>query len=67
MRFSCFEETEAWKRRISEWHQFFPLFPRQIDVVNGRWRCAWLEMVERRATKIAYYDGWDITWEYRWP
>ena len=65
MRFSCAEETEAWKKRISQWHPFFPLWPREVDVVDGRWRCAWLETVERRATRI--YDGYFILWEYRWP
>lgn len=66
MILDCGETWDAKRKRLAEWHDFFPLFPRMVDVVNGRAVCAWLQTIERRK----HYDpdphpfpaDW---WEYR--
>ena len=65
MIFNCGLTNEEWERVHRQWHSFFPLFPRTIEVVNGKHVCAWLETIERRAVDVRYWDGRWVDWEYR--
>lgn len=65
MIFSCGENWRAKHERLSEWHDFFPIWPRTVKVENGHDVCAWLQTIQRKGTHHA--NGWDSwwTWEYR--
>ena len=63
MIFSCGETWDAERARLSAWHKFFVLWPRTIGEKDGRYRCVWLQPVERRGTYCGVYFGWE--WEYR--
>lgn len=67
MIFDCGEVWDAKVERLGKWHPFFPWFPRQVDVVNGRAVCVAFQWIERRGV---YVDGlrhsyW--AWHYRLP
>lgn len=67
MEFSCGLTQEEKDKCDSEWHNFFPIFPRTIATKDGKKLCAWLQTIQRRAGRIAYYyyDGRSVVWEYR--
>lgn len=48
MIFSCGETWEAKKARLEQWHDYFILWPRTIGEENGRYKCVWLQTVERK-------------------
>jgi len=48
MIFSCGETWEAKKARLEQWHDFFVLWPRTVGEENGRYKCVWLQTVERK-------------------
>lgn len=67
MEFNCGITDEEWKKRVTEWHQFFPILPRTVEVrEDGSKICAWLTTIERRA-KHAFtdFDGRWAVYEYR--
>jgi hypothetical protein len=47
--------------RLAQWHDFFPLWPRKVAVIDGHFQCAWLQTVERRGE----WGYLDMVWEYR--
>jgi hypothetical protein len=56
------ENTEEWKARISQWHRFFAIWPRQVGPKEARL----FETLERRAVNIYVFDdAWAVDWEYR--
>lgn len=59
MIFSCGENWETKRDRLSEWHDFFPLFPRTVSVEGGKDICAWLETIQRKGT---FHPSWDDPW-----
>jgi hypothetical protein len=63
--FDCGETLEARKARLEQWHDFYPLFPRRVDVVNGRAVCAWLQTIERKGVYYSYIEHSFWIWEYR--
>ena len=66
MKLDCGETFEAKEERLMQWHPFFAFLPRRIGVRDGRKICAWLEVIERRATGSYYnwpFEG--FIWEYR--
>jgi hypothetical protein len=65
MEFYCGLTDEERDKRDSEWHDFFALFPRTIQVRNGYFICACLQTIQRRAVGIVYWDGRYVEWEYR--
>jgi hypothetical protein len=62
MIFDCGETDAAYVMRLKNWHDFFPLFPRTVDRVDGRNVCAWLETIQRRGVWVPLC-GWH--WIYR--
>ena len=63
MIFSCGENWRTRKVRLEHWHDFFPLWPRTVEVKDGKNICAWLEMIERKGEYFGFSDYW--LWEYR--
>lgn len=66
MNFNCGLTNEAWEEKYRQWHSFFPLWPRTVKVVEGVKVCAWMELIERRATHV-WFQGAEklVVWEYR--
>lgn len=74
MVLDCGETWETKKARLSEWHPFFALWPRRVTVLNGRHKCAWLQMIERKGKYCTIEDTWLRMhipdwweWSYRLP
>lgn len=67
MRFSCGETYDGEKKRLSDWHDFFTLWPRSVAIIGTKTVCVWLETIERRGDyyegNYAGGEGW--LWEYR--
>ena len=65
MIFSCGLTFEEQARRRAEWHDFFALWPRTVEIVDGRKRCAWLQTIERRSRYVCGLG--EVLWinEYR--
>lgn len=66
MRFSCGKTWEAKKARKAKWHKYFVWFPISFRIEGeSKYRCVWLEYVERRGQFASYWgdSGWE--WEYR--
>lgn len=65
MIFSCGESWDAEFERRSNWHDFYPVFPRTVGVKDGKVICAWLQTVERRGIERQARRGRYWMWEYR--
>ena len=71
------EASEAWekyKAAMSEWHSFFPIWPRQVTFDDGRTALVCLQHIERKGRWIEGYciGGGDFfgdcfAWKYRLP
>jgi hypothetical protein len=62
MKFDCGETPKERQFRLSNWHPFFCIFPRNV----GPHDCRWLEWIERRGTlSWSSMDGEWLEWEYR--
>jgi hypothetical protein len=59
------ERRDMEHARLSEWHDFFALFPRNIAEKNGRCICAWLQVIQRKGRFIVGYESDWWRWEYR--
>ncbi len=59
MQFDCGEDWEAKKKRLTNWHSWYALFPTRV----GNHDCRWMEWIERKG-KYSNYGG-DWFWEYQ--
>ena len=65
MRFSFGENWDAEKKRLENWHDFYPLWPTCVFVKDGKNIYAWLEMIEEKCERECNYDGCWWSCEYR--
>lgn len=66
MKFSCGENWEVKKARLSDWHPFFAILPRTIGVdKDGNDICVWLEWIERKGRRVECRVGHKWLWVYR--
>jgi hypothetical protein len=66
MIFDCGDTHDTYIGKIKEWHDFFPLWPRTVEIVEGRKICAWMQTIQRKAMKhYCWFDGCYTDWEYR--
>jgi len=74
MLISCGKTAEAKMReknarheRLTQWHPFFTLLPREIGVQGDRVVCVWLQRIRRKGVwhEGDYYSPAGYRWEYR--
>ena len=63
MRCNCGETYEEEEERLSEWHAFYPFFPRRVGYKD----CQMFEWIERRRVYYGMFNPGmpDGYWEYR--
>jgi len=62
MKFDCGETPKEELKRKEEWHDFFTIWPRQVESHD----CRFLETIERKGIfKYAGYSYGCWEWEYR--
>lgn len=67
MIFSCGPTYEERSERRKRWHRFFPLFPRTLEVRDGKCICVCWQWIERSGWWVPEYEGGHMHWEYRIP
>ncbi len=60
MKFDCGETRQEWIDRLSQWHDFYAIWPRKVAAHD----CRVFETIERRGRYWAAGNGWFV-WEYR--
>lgn len=53
MIFSWLETLEAQEQRLSDWHDFFCLIPREVGVKDSKYLWAWLCTIERKRVVVS--------------
>jgi hypothetical protein len=54
MKFDCGETAKEWYKRVTDWHDFYAIFPRSVDPHD----CRMFETIQRKLVAGEYSSDW---------